>query len=93
MNITRNSHPDIWRALEDLGVGRLAVQVGREREIANVYRANDAARRLTDTQFVRVLNFTRTAFDLAVDFAESAEGTGGADGRARARTRKKSPAR
>jgi hypothetical protein len=43
MKLTRAYNPQLWRALEDMGVGRLVVQGGREREFANIYRANDAA--------------------------------------------------
>lgn len=46
------------------------VQAGRERELANLVRANDAARRLSDQDFATVLGFTRTAFDMAVDFRQ-----------------------
>ena len=68
MRFTRSYNPEIWRTLENLGVGRLAVQAGRERELANVYRASDAARRLSDEDFAAVLAFTRQAFDMAVGF-------------------------
>lgn len=68
MRFTRSYNPEIWRTLENLGVGRLAVQAGRERELANVYRASDAARRLSDEDFATVLAFTRQAFEMAVGF-------------------------
>ncbi|MGE5172106.1 MAG: helix-turn-helix domain-containing protein [Rudaea sp.] len=68
MRFTRSYQPEIWRTLEHLGVGRLAVQAGRERELANVYRASDAARRLSDEDFAAVLAFTRQAFEMAVGF-------------------------
>jgi transcriptional regulator with XRE-family HTH domain len=63
---------DLWTALEDLGIGRLVVQAGRERELANVYRGNDAARRLSDEDFAAVLAFTRQGFDMAVAFRTAA---------------------
>jgi transcriptional regulator with XRE-family HTH domain len=44
MRFTRSYNPDIWHTLENLGVGRFAVQAGREREFANIYRGSDAAR-------------------------------------------------
>ena len=68
MKLTRSYNPDLWKALEELGVGRLVVQGSREREFANIYRASEAARRLSDHDFATVLGFTRTAFDMAVDF-------------------------
>ncbi len=51
MRFTRSYNPDVWKTLESLGIGRLALQAGREREFANLYRANDAARRLSDEEF------------------------------------------
>ena len=66
MRFTRSYNPDIWKTLEGLGVGRFAVQAGREREFANIYRASDAARTLKDEEFAAVLAFTRAAFDLAM---------------------------
>jgi hypothetical protein len=68
MNLARTYNPALWKALDDLGIGRLAVQAGRERELANIYRANDAARRLSDKDFAAVLGFTRAGFDMAVAF-------------------------
>lgn len=81
MKLTRAYNPDLWKALEDLGIGRLVVQAGRERELANVYRGNDAARRLTDEDFAAVLAFTRQAFDMAVAFRTAAAATPPSRGR------------
>jgi transcriptional regulator with XRE-family HTH domain len=71
MRFTRSSNPDIWHTLENLGIGRFAVQAGREREFANVYRGSDAARGLSDDDFAAVLAFTKAAFDLALAFRSS----------------------
>jgi transcriptional regulator with XRE-family HTH domain len=68
MRFTRSYNPEVWRTLEDLGIGRFALQAGREREFANIYRASDEARRLSDEEFAAVLAFTRAAFDLAMTF-------------------------
>jgi hypothetical protein len=68
MRLARAYYPPLWKALDDLGIGRLVVQAGRERELANIYRGNDAARRLSDEEFAEVLAFTKTAFDMAVRF-------------------------
>ena len=68
MRFTRSYNPDIWKTLEKLGIGRLAVQAGREREFANLYRGSDAARTLTDEEFAEVLKFTQAAFAMAVAF-------------------------
>jgi transcriptional regulator with XRE-family HTH domain len=68
MRFTRSYNPEVWRTLENLGVGRFAVQAGREREFANIYRGSDAARRLSDEEFAAVLTFVRAAFELALAF-------------------------
>lgn len=68
LNLTRTYNPQLWQTLEDLGVGRLVLQAGREREFANIYRASDAARELDDEEFARVLAFVRSGFDLAMSF-------------------------
>jgi transcriptional regulator with XRE-family HTH domain len=66
MRFTRAYNPEVWGTLEKLGIGRLALQAGREREFANIYRANDAARTLSDDEFAAVLDFTRAAFEMAI---------------------------
>jgi transcriptional regulator with XRE-family HTH domain len=68
MRFTRSYNPEVWHTLENLGIGRFAVQAGREREFANIYRASDAARRLDDLDFAAVLAFTRAAFEMAIAF-------------------------
>ena len=68
MRFTRSYNPEVWHTLENLGIGRFAVQAGREREFANVYRGSDAARRLSDEDFAAVLGFVRAAFELAMTF-------------------------
>jgi transcriptional regulator with XRE-family HTH domain len=66
MNLTRSYNPELWKTLEDLGIGRLVAHAGREREFVNIYRARDEARRLTDEQFARMLAFVAAALDLAL---------------------------
>ena len=68
MRFTRSYNPDVWKTLESLGIGRLALQAGREREFANLYRGSDAARRLSDEEFADVLKFTGAAFEMALNF-------------------------
>jgi transcriptional regulator with XRE-family HTH domain len=72
MRFTRSYNPEIWRTLEQLGIGRLALQAAREREFANLYRASDAARRLSDEEFSHVLAFTKSAFEMALALAGGA---------------------
>ena len=71
MRFTRSYNPEVWKTLEGLGIGRFAVQAGREREFANIYRASDEGRKLSDEEFSAVLAFTRAAFDLAMTFRAS----------------------
>jgi len=68
MQLTRAYNPEIWRTLESLGVGKLVVQGAREREFANLYRAHDAGRKLSDAEFALALAFVNAAFELALDF-------------------------
>ena len=68
MRFTRAYNPDVWRALEDLGIGRLAVQAGREREFANLYRASDAARGLSDDEFAKLIAFLKAGLELVLSF-------------------------
>jgi hypothetical protein len=73
LNLTRTHNPDMWRTLDQFGIGKLVVQAGREREFANLYRANDAARHMSDEEFANVLKFVGAAFDMAVGFHAAAE--------------------
>ena len=73
MKLTRSYNPKLWATLESLGLGKLAVQAGREREFANLYRASDAARQLNDAEFAAALTFVRAAFEASLVFrAETA---------------------
>ena len=68
MKLTRSYNPNLWATLEGLGIGKLAVQAGREREFANLYRASDAARQLNDEEFAAALTFVRASFEAALVF-------------------------
>lgn len=68
IKFTRTYNPEIWAILEKWGVGRIPVHFERERQFVNVYRAHDAARKLTDKDFDQVLQFTRSAFEMALHF-------------------------
>ncbi len=85
LRLTRTHNPEIWATLERLGIGRLVVQAGREREFANIYRASDPARDMSDAEFAAVLAFTRSAFEAAMRFR-------GELGRARAGSARRAPA-
>jgi len=76
MKLTRSYNPKLWATLESLGLGRLAVQAGREREFANIYRGSDAARQLSDDEFAAALKFVRASFEAALVFrAETVKAT------------------
>ena len=70
MQLTRSYNPQLWKTLEGLGVGKLVVQGGREREFANIYRASDEARDLDDAEFAALLAFVKAAFDVAMAFRD-----------------------
>lgn len=68
LQMIRAYNPQMWTALEALGVGHLLVQAGREREFANIYRGHDAARALSDADFAAALTFADAAFAAALVF-------------------------
>lgn len=70
---TRTYSPEVWRVLEDWGVSRLPLHFEREREFINVYRRHDAARKLSDEGFEKVLDFTRAAFEASLHFIAESE--------------------
>jgi transcriptional regulator with XRE-family HTH domain len=70
MALTRQYNPDLWKTLEALGIGKLALQGLREREMVNIFRGNDAARELDDARFAAVLAFTRQAFETATELTK-----------------------
>ncbi len=68
MQLTRAYNPELWKTLESLGVGKLVVQGARERKFANLYRAHDAARALSDAEFALVIGFVNAGFEMALNF-------------------------
>ena len=69
IKMTRTYNPEVWEILEKWGMGRLPLHLEREREFINIYRGHDRARKLSDEDFQRVLAFTRSAFEMALDFS------------------------
>jgi transcriptional regulator with XRE-family HTH domain len=67
--LIRTYNPVLWQLLDDWGIGRLPLQLERERQFVNVLRGHDEARALADRDFEAVLAFTRSAFELALHFA------------------------
>jgi len=99
IKFTRTYNPEIWAILEKWGVGRIPVHLERERQFVNVYRGHDAARKLTDKGFDQVLQFTRSAFEMALHFVSEQQHRdvrASRDGKAKKRparsSRKKGPA-
>ena len=83
MNLTNTYSPSVGRTLQALGIGRLVEHARREHDFITIYRARDAARRLSDAEFARVLAFVEAAFDLALDFTTGeAKSRKGAKGQA-----------
>ncbi len=69
----RTYRPQLWETLEEWGLDKLPVQIEREREFLNIYRSRDAARRLSNEGFERVLAFTQQGFDMALQFVAEQE--------------------
>jgi len=64
----RTYNPGVWGVLEDWGLEKFPLQFERERQFINIYRSHDGARELSDEGFLRVLDFTRSAFEMALHF-------------------------
>ncbi len=73
VRLTRTFNPEVAKFLESWGVGRLQLQYEREREFINIFRRRDAARKLSDEGFARVLDFTRAAFEMSLHFVAEQE--------------------
>lgn len=73
LRTTRNYNPEVWRILNDWGVGRLPLQFERERQFINIFRSHDDARTLSDEGFQKVLEFTRQSFEMSLHFIEEQE--------------------
>lgn len=73
LRTTRNYNPEVWRILNDWGVGRLPLQFERERQFINIFRSHDDARTLSDEGFRKVLDFTRQSFEMSLHFIEEQE--------------------
>ena len=74
MRMTRTYNPGIWQILHDWGMGRVTLQIEREREFVNILRLHDGARQLSDEGFAKVLDFTKSAFEMALFYALDEEG-------------------
>jgi len=70
---TRTYNPELWTVLEGWGLGKLPLQLERERKFINIYRSRDVARELSEQGFEGVLEFTRAAFEMALSYAMKKE--------------------
>jgi transcriptional regulator with XRE-family HTH domain len=77
--LARTYNPLLWQMLEDWGIGRLPVQMVREREFVNIMRGHDEVRALSDEDFERLLTFTRSAFETALHFMRAHQEPGAPD--------------
>ncbi|MDX1695839.1 MAG: XRE family transcriptional regulator, partial [Ketobacteraceae bacterium] len=73
LELIRAYQPELWETLERWGIGHWPSQYRRERSFLNIYRQNDAARKLTAEQFEGAARLTQAAFDMAVDWYISEE--------------------
>jgi transcriptional regulator with XRE-family HTH domain len=92
VQMTRTYNPALWKLLEGWGIVRIPLQMERERRFLNVYRAHDAARKLSDESFDHVLGFTQSAFEMALHLAAAEEGLD-ENGAKRTARRKRRPPR
>ena len=68
IRMIRSYNPEAWGVLQNWGIGRLPLQLERERQFINIYRGSDQARDLSDASFNNVIEFTQAAFELAMKF-------------------------
>ena len=73
LKLIRCYYPDLGAMLDDWGVGRWILHFEREREFINIYRRHDAVRQLSDEGFNKVLEFTKSAFEMALHFVANEE--------------------
>jgi len=70
IRFARTYNPQLEKVLEGLGAGNLSRQIERERRFVNILRRRDGVRKLSDEQFQKVLEFSESAFNLAMGFVE-----------------------
>lgn len=74
IRFVRTYNPDVWRILEEWGIGRFPIQFERERQFINIYRRYDAARQLSDEGFAEILSFIGAAFEMSLHVVAKHEG-------------------
>jgi transcriptional regulator with XRE-family HTH domain len=73
IRLMRTYKPEVWKTLDDWGIGKLPLHFERERRFINIYRRHDAARKLSDEGYAKVLEFTRGSFEMALHFVAEQE--------------------
>lgn len=76
LKYVRTYSPRISDLLEKIGLDRLAITAEREVQLLKIYRNRDAARKLSDEGFKKVLAFTDQAFEMALHFVAAQEQSG-----------------
>ncbi len=69
LDYSREHAPLLWQVLTLSGLDQLLASAGRELRFLNLYRARDRARKLSDDEFERLLDFVGGTLDLALDFS------------------------
>ena len=70
VNVIRGYNPQLWTVMEDWGFGQLPTMLERDRQWINIYRSRDEARQLSEPEFDKVVDFARSAFEMALEFAK-----------------------
>ena len=71
VRMTRAYKPDIWASLENWGISKMPIHMQREHQFINIIRKNKLVRDMDQASFESVLAFTKSAFDMAVNFVEN----------------------
>ena len=70
VNVIRGYNPQLWTVMEDWGFGQLPTMLERDRQWVNIYRSRDEARQLSEAEHEKVIDFARSAFEMALEFAK-----------------------
>lgn len=73
MRFSRTYHPSLSNILSKSGLDGMMIKAERELKLVNIYRSKDEARQLSDDGFDKVLEFTSTAFNMALHFVSEME--------------------
>lgn len=70
VNVVRGYNPQLWAVMEDWGFGQLPTMLERDRQWINIYRSRDEVRQLSESEHEKVVDFARSAFEMALEFAK-----------------------